>query len=88
MLEYYARLADFVGKSSIENKDNIVKYIKRFSNEKAESLEEALQRILLINQLQWQTGHILVGLGRLDYYLDRFDCKQEKAEELFSEFFC
>lgn len=87
MLEYYARLADFVGKSSIENKDNIVKYIKRFSNEKAESLEEALQRILLINQLQWQTGHILVGLGRLDYYLDRFDCKQEKAEELFSEFF-
>lgn len=87
MFEYFERLADFVENSSIENKDNIVKYIRRISNEKAESLEEALQRILLINQVQWQLGHILVGLGRLDYYLDRFECNEKEAENLFGEFF-
>ena len=87
IFDYYDRLAIYTEKSDIENKENIVKYIRRFKTEKAESLEEALQRILLINQLQWQFGHILVGLGRLDYYLDGFECEPDRADELFTEFF-
>lgn len=87
IIEYYNRLAKYVETSSIENRENIVAYIKRFRNSEAETLEEALQRILLINQLQWQFGHILVGLGRLDYYLDRFECDEDRADELFTEFF-
>lgn len=38
-------------------------------NGKAKSFKDALQRILFINQLQWQTKHKLVGLGRLDFIL-------------------
>lgn len=39
---------------------------------KANSLEDALQRILFWSSLFWQTGHRLVGLGRLDKVLERF----------------
>jgi O-antigen/teichoic acid export membrane protein len=39
---------------------------------KAESFQEALQRILFLNQLMWQAGHKLVGLGRLDFILNDF----------------
>lgn len=35
----------------------------------AAGLEDALQRILFINQIFWQMGHRLVGLGRLDMIL-------------------
>ena len=65
IFKYLERLKIYVRESNIENKENIVKYIDRMKNKKAESLEEALQRILIVNQIQWQLGHILVGLGRL-----------------------
>ncbi len=87
ILEYINRLSVAVEHSPIENKCSIISCLKRFKSEKAVSLEEALQRILIINQLQWQTGHILVGLGRLDLILDRFIEDEYKARELFSEFF-
>lgn len=38
-------------------------------NGKTENLYEALQRILFWSSLFWQTGHKLVGLGRLDKIL-------------------
>ena len=40
--------------------------------DKANDVENALQRILFWNALFHQTGQTLVGLGRLDYILDRF----------------
>ncbi|MCR5746644.1 MAG: pyruvate formate lyase family protein, partial [Lachnospiraceae bacterium] len=49
---------------------------------KAASLEEALQRILFINSIQWQTGHILVGLGRLDQVLDDFASDSRPDSEI------
>jgi len=87
ILMYLERLKAFVIDSSISNKKNICTYIERFRDMPAENLEEAMQRILILNQIQWQTGHILVGLGRLDKYLDRFDEDENKAEILFEEFF-
>lgn len=87
ILDYLNKLKEYVRQSDIDNKDNIFKYIENMSNGPAESLEEALQRILIINQLQWQLGHILVGLGRLDLYLEKYECSDEEAEVLFSEFF-
>lgn len=89
ILSYIDRLAEYVKSSSIKNKENIVLYLKRFRTKKADSLEEALQRILIINQIQWQLGHILVGLGRLDLYLDRFAklSAVETDRKLFDEFF-
>lgn len=70
--DYLERYKNIISCSSHPNKEQICKYIARMPQERAETLEEALQRILIINQLQWQTGHILVGLGRLDQVLDRF----------------
>lgn len=87
ILSYLERLADYVEESEIMNKENIVYYLARFKDEPAQSLEEALQRILVFNQIQWQLGHILVGLGRLDYCLDRFVEEEGEAKRLFTEFF-
>lgn len=42
------------------------KYFERMISSKAESLEEALQRILFWSSLFWQSGHSHIGLGRLD----------------------
>lgn len=47
-------------------------YFERMIYSKSESLEEALQRILFWSSLFWQSGHRLVGLGRLDKTLDLF----------------
>lgn len=41
----------------------------RMITEPATGLEEALQRILFVNQMFWQMGHRLIGLGRLDQML-------------------
>lgn len=87
ILTYVGRLADFVRESEIANRDNIVSYLVRFKDEPAQNLEEALQRILVINQIQWQMGHILVGLGRLDYCLDGYVEEETKAKRLLTEFF-
>ena len=61
---------------------------------KANGFKDSLQRILFFNQLMWQTGHYLNGLGRLDkilvnYYKD--DIKNNKitkqeVKNLFTEF--
>lgn len=57
-------------KSDRTDKAKYIQYLENFKTEKATSFEEGLQRILLINQLLWQTGHALNGLGRLDKILD------------------
>ncbi len=69
-------------------------WFKNMVKAPAKSFEEALQRILFINQLLWQTGSTLVGLGRLDMFLMPFyerdmnagALTEEKAEELLEEF--
>ena len=62
-----------------------MQFIKGLKNKKAGTLDEALQRILFINQLLWQTQHKLVGLGRLDKVLDRFDAP-DNAKQIISDF--
>ena len=74
-----------------------VKYAHYFENmidKPAEHFEEALQRILFYNQLLWQTGHGLNGLGRLDkiledYYFDDLNSgfiTQKEVYELIKSF--
>lgn len=61
----------------------------------SESFFEALQRILFVNQIIWQTRHTLNGLGRLDKILGNLyeeDIKsglltREKAKMLLKDFF-
>ena len=47
-------------------------WFQRIRDEKAESFQEAIQRVLFLNQLLWHTGSKLVGLGRLDKLLYSF----------------
>lgn len=74
--------------SSIEN--TIKAYVKkindpRVSLEKPTDLKSALQAILFWNSLLWQTGHTLVGLGRLDKVLGVYEVP-ENAESLICDF--
>jgi len=48
------------------------KWFSRMADKPADSFREAMQRILLINMLMWQTNHRLVGLGHWDTLLDGF----------------
>lgn len=77
-----------LGDSVIEN--SIKDYVKRINDprvtlEKPHDLKSALQSILLWNSLLWQTGHNLVGLGRLDKVLAKYPIPED-AEELICGF--
>ena len=77
-----------LGDSVIEN--SIRDYVKRINDprvtlEKPHDLKSALQSILLWNSLLWQTGHNLVGLGRLDKVLAKYPLP-ENAEDFLCDF--
>lgn len=48
---------------------NTEKYFSDLISKPAAGLEDALQRILFANQIFWQMGHRLIGLGQLDKVL-------------------
>ena len=68
--EYIDRECNAIRKSNRNDKDKIIKYLNNIKDKNAVSFEEAIQRILFFNQLLWQTGHGLNGLGRLDKILE------------------
>ena len=92
--EYIDRECKALEKSNRNDKEKIIKYLKNIKKDKAESFEEALQRILFYNQMLWQVGHGLSGLGRLDKILGDLyekDIKENKitekdAKEMLKEF--
>lgn len=80
--------------SNHKDRAKFARYFENMIDKPAEHFEEALQRILFYNQLLWQTGHGLNGLGRLDKILE--DCyfddlnsgfiTQEDAYDLIKSF--
>lgn len=79
---------------TLENNDRLKEYFYNIKNNETKHFEEALQRILFYNQILWQTGHTLNGLGRLDkilykYYKNDIDnnvLSYEEAQMLISKF--
>lgn len=79
---------------SLTDQKDIIDSLNGIKSRKANSFRDALQRILFFNQLLWQTGHYLNGLGRLDLILDKYyksdlKCRvitRESAKELLKEF--
>jgi len=77
-----------------ENYEKKQQWFRNMRQNPVGGFEEALQRILFVNQLLWQTGSSLVGLGRLDQILFPFyeaDLKEgvlteEEAEKLLEDF--
>ena len=88
------RIIKKLKKSNRTDKTKYVYYFEDMLDKKATHFEEALQRILFYNQILWQTGHELNGLGRLDKILEDlyFDdlntgfITQEEAYELVKSF--
>ena len=60
-----------------EGKEDAAILIENIINEPASDLKDALQRILFWNQILWQTNHHLVGLGRLDKILDKYNVEED-----------
>lgn len=83
--EYIDKMCDAIKESELSNKDKLISYFKRIKNKKCSSFEEALQRILFFNQLLWQSGHTLNGLGRLDKILDDYYSKDIENGTLTKE---
>ena len=79
--KYIYRIIEQINKCNYVDKNKHISYFENMINDKAYSLEEALQRILFWSSLFWQTGHKLVGLGRLDLVLDRFSQMSTKEEQ-------
>lgn len=94
LIVYAERVADEIMKSENNYKKEMAKNLRSIATSRAKSFEEALQRILFTNQILWQTGHKLNGLGNLDsilysYYKDdlkRGVLKYDAAKKLIEEF--
>lgn len=64
------RTIDKLNSSKREDKYEYIEYYENIKTKPAKTFKEGLQRILFFNQIMWQTGHPLNGLGRLDLILD------------------
>lgn len=87
--DYIDRISNILPEISNENLKKSCQYIIEMKDHRAETLEEALQRVLFINQIMWQTRHRLVGLGRLDYILEKYitdEMSDDRILELLTEF--
>lgn len=90
----FQRYVSRVKRKQLANK-NQIDYLESLFKRPAAHFEEALQRILFVNQWLWQTGHKHNGFGHLDWML--FDLYKDdiengvidkkKAKVLISEFF-
>ncbi|MBQ9043552.1 MAG: hypothetical protein IJ111_12160 [Eggerthellaceae bacterium] len=69
VLDYLHRSVAFVLDSRFSNRADIITWLGSLETCGARSFNEALQRILFVNELLWQTPHNLMGLGRLDLIL-------------------
>lgn len=69
-------------------------WFRNIKDKPASTFCEALQRLLFLNQMLWQTGSRLVGLGRLDmllypYYVqeqERGTLSKEQAADILKDF--
>ena len=98
-LETINGIENLINRTEIKLKEQgisneIIESIVSIKNQKAKGLKDALQRILFFNQIMWQTGHHLNGLGRLDFILEdyyNYDIKnniltKDECIELIKEF--
>lgn len=82
-------LTEKIDKNTNENLAKTKDYFSRMLIERSESLEEGMQRVLFWSSLFWQTGHLLIGLGRLDKIFSTLEMPSDDRElELLITDFC
>ena len=77
---YNNRLIKYTKTHCVKNKKEIIKSLNNMKTKPASGFVDALQRILFLNSVMWQTRHIQMGLGRLDVLLEKY------SEELTDEY--
>lgn len=89
VIEKFDEMVGNCPKDYVESFTKCREFYKRMKNKSAETTLEALQRIAFWSDMFWQTGHNLMGFGRLDYILKDIP-NDESIEEItncFCEFF-
>lgn len=66
------RIIKELEKSKVSNYEEKILWFKNMLDKPAKGFSEAIQRILFINQMLWQTTHYLNGLGDLDTKLYKY----------------
>lgn len=66
------RVCDKLVEKKTDNYKSKLQWFKRMIDMPAKSFDEAVQRILFVNQIIWQSNHRLVGLGNIDELLSEF----------------
>ena len=69
LIQYVHRAVAMIRSSDNPQRELIEKTMLSMENRPAQSFYESIQRILFVNQILWQTGHMLNGLGNLDMLL-------------------
>jgi len=88
------RIIKALKNSQTSNREKKIQWFEGMKTSGALHFEEAIQRILFVNQIIWQTDHRLVGLGAVDDYLGKFyenDVKigylnEDQAENILKDF--
>lgn len=85
---YIDRIVNYLKTTKCNKK--IIDSIEGIKNRKANGLQDAIQRILFINQVAWQTDHTLMGLGRLDkilyLYYKKDNIREDETKKIITSF--
>lgn len=85
LIEFAKKTKCMVEGSNNPRKLIIAEYFDNLIEKECTGFEEALQRILFLNQIMWQIGHDLNGIGRLDKLLIPYYLKDVSANKLTKE---
>ena len=85
--EYILRICDKIEDLIEQNPQdfylrNTHKHFQKMLTDRAETLEDALQRILFWSSIFWQCNQRLIGIGRLDKLLNRFVNEVDEVGDL------
>lgn len=86
LIVYLNKYVEKISSSNFKNKDEVIRYLENIKDSSCTSLKEAFQRILFFNQIFWQLGYNLCGLGRLDYILTEYVKKDDDVENYILDF--
>lgn len=85
---YIKRIADYIFSFQTSRSSCLANRILKMLTHRASDLEDSFQRILIWNSLFHQSGHTLMGLGRLDKILNEIinDSPNDEDKEAIKDF--
>lgn len=83
--DYLLRCVKYLRRSGVMD---IAERVNRMITDTSQNIEDALQRVLIWHQLLLQSGHTLMGLGRMDKILGKYcdGYSKEELEDIIADF--